>query len=221
MEENLNPLSKERQKKFLRKFVKSPLIPVQVGVPPEMNKEYLDRYLTHLGFTVYESDSEYFFAVEFPKGWSKILVPGMLQWCYLVDNKGKKRAAIFYQDLGSFADEELPVEQRGKQFRKVSSHINWMPRYRSKIDHVIPYNIWKGANQTVEHYNSPLVGMVVDSETNVLYKTGMANMSFDYGKEKEKWFIEEKQLRDMLFVECEDWLKQNYPEYENIAAYWR
>lgn len=216
----MNSLQRERQKKHLRKFVKMPLIPTQVGIPPDMKPEHLDKLLQFYGFTVYESDSEYFFRVTYPKGWSKILVPGLTQWCYLIDGKGRKRAAIYYQDMGSFEDEELPPEQRGQKFRKVSSHINWMPRYRVKVDHVVPYNVWKGANQTNEHYNSPVIGYVMEAEKNVLFKTGMFRLEHDRSKERDKWFDEERKARDTVYNICVAWLNEMFPEHENVARYW-
>jgi hypothetical protein len=212
----------DRQLKEMRKYVREKALPMEVGRPDQMQKEHYRKLLEHLGFRKIREDGNQFLCV-FPKGWRKHLPAGFREFCYLLDNRKRKRAAIFYKFMGGVTEEEakehnIPLEKI-KSFKKISSHINWMQRYRTKIDHVVPMS-HKKRFKSIEHYNSPLIGKVMDHEDIVLYETEPLSLPEYDEKEREKYFSFESAGRTDLFVECETWLNKKYPEHTNILKYW-
>lgn len=111
-------------------------------------------------------------------------------WNDLLDDKGRRRASFFYKS--SFYDRD--------------AFINFGIRYHVGVDHIAdpnePYETWK---------QSDLQGTVKDGEE-VIFCTRCI-------KPSEDWREDEKN-REELKKELEDYMKENYPDYQNIFAYW-
>lgn len=212
----------DRQLKEIKKYLREKSIPAEVANPSSITKEYQEKLLIHLGFKISRLDGNHFLC-KFPKGWQKVLPIGMREFCYLLDSRGRKRAAIFYKFMGGLTPEEakkfkIPLEQI-RAYKKVSSHINWMQRYRTKIDHVIPMSNDKDFDVML-YYNSPLIGRVMDSEVHVLYETVEMPVGGYSEEKRNEYFSAESSIRTTLFMECETWLTKKYSEHTNILKYW-
>lgn len=150
------------------------------------------------------------FSCEFPKGWKKVWDKGMNEWMYLCDELGRKRAAIFYKFSGYL------YAGNKKAYVQFITHINWMCRYRIVVSHTVPYGM-KSKNNDL-HYNSPIVGVVVDDE-NVIFTTEEYKLLTKKGD--ELYETEIKELRSKLYADCEAFVKEKYPKYDTITAYWK
>lgn len=207
-----------REYKELKKFVRNKDLPVNVGAPDGWNEEHQKAMLNHMGFKVLEKKGT-FFICKFPAKWRKVILPGTKEWCYLYDDKGRKRAAILYKFV-SMGDGKALDTIRNQKNIGISSHMNYMTRFRTKVDHTIPFKMHMGEFQGLEHRNSPLIGHVMDSETNWLFRTDEVEIGFDYNTQREEYLVKEKEIRDKLYNECEAWLKEHLPDYDTISAYW-
>jgi hypothetical protein len=205
-------MSKEtKQKRAIKKFISEKTIPHTVAMPENMVIDYHRAFLEYMGFKILKSESGFFYCV-FPKGWKKVN-SDMLEWCYVLDNYGRKRAAIFYKFMGF-----LRGEKKGQLYSKVSAHINWIPRYQIKVNHVVPFDIKKKDNS--EHNNSPIYGCVFDNSIDEsIYELKPIELITD-GSDRKKREQEIRELTDKLYNDCINWIKEEYPEYDNVAAYW-
>lgn len=186
-------LAKQRQIKALRIFMKGAMIPVMCNRPGAMNENYHKAYLEQLGFRV-DAIKDGFFYCKFPRGWKKLPAGGDSHWCYLYDDKRRKRAAIFYKFLQKYPNGNLDV----------STFINYMTRFRARS-----YTDPKDAN----HF----IGDVLDSETTIIHKDDLRIMG---GLDDDVYKMEKQKALLDLFTGCEGWLKKTYPEFMNISAYW-
>lgn len=150
------------------------------------------------------------FNCEFPKGWKKVWDKGMNEWMYLCDELGRKRAAIFYKFSGYLYSGDK------KAYIQYITHINWMCRYRIVVSHTVPFGM-KSKNNDL-HYNSPIVGVVVDDE-NVIFTTDEYKLLTKKGD--ELYETEIKELRSKLYADCEVWVKEKFPRYDIVTAYWK
>lgn len=111
-------------------------------------------------------------------------------WNELYDSKGRKRANFFYKAV--FYDRE--------------AFINFDTRFKLSVDHVADtseaYDIWA---------NSDYQGTVEDGNT-VIYRTNRISPTGDL-------FHDEK-IQKALMHDLEVWMNSNYPDYEDIHAYW-
>lgn len=111
-------------------------------------------------------------------------------WNELYDNKGRKRANFFYK--AAFYDRD--------------AFINFDTRYHVCVDHVADassdYEVWK---------NSDYQGVVKDIEE-VIFSTECVPTTGDY------W--EDNKVKDTLRKQLEKYMEENYPNYEDINAYW-
>jgi hypothetical protein len=203
-------MSKEtKQLRVIKNFAKEKTIPVIVGRPEKLNEqEYNKMLLEELGFEIKENSGGLFYCV-FPKGWKKQWSSPLLEWVYLLDNLGRKRAAIFFKFMGYM------YEGKRKAQIKYSTHINWMGRYRIVVDHVVPFKT--KAKDNSEHYNSALCGVVVDDDK-VIFSTTEYKLLTKQGE--ELYETEMRELRSKLYSECELWVREKYPQYDVITKYW-
>lgn len=111
-------------------------------------------------------------------------------WNELRDSKGRKRATFFYK--AAFYDR--------------SAFINFETRFTLSVDHVVDssedYEVWR---------KSDLHGTIKDGEV-ILYQTGCLPAVEDY------W--EERKIQAQLWEELESFMKDHWPNYKNIHAYW-
>lgn len=111
-------------------------------------------------------------------------------WNELFDNKGRKRANFFYK--AAFYDRD--------------AFINFNTRFHVGVDHIADpaeeYDTWK---------NSDYQGTVRDG-TELIYCTECRPVSGSYYGDD----VIKAELRENLEV----FMKEHYPDYENIHAYW-
>lgn len=111
-------------------------------------------------------------------------------WNELLDNKGRKRAQFFYK--AAFYDRD--------------AFINFSTRFRVSVDHIADpaeeYDTWK---------NSDYQGTVKDG-TEVIYCTACRPVSGSY--------FDDDKIKSELHEKLEVFMKEHYPDYENILAYW-
>ena len=111
-------------------------------------------------------------------------------WNELLDDKGRKRATFFYK--AAFYDRD--------------AFTNFETRYKIATTHSAndneDYEVWRMSDH---------IGLVKDGEE-VIYKTACVPATGDYSKDDK--------IKNKLYEELEDYMKENYPDYENIQAYW-
>lgn len=111
-------------------------------------------------------------------------------WNELVDSKGRKRASFFYK--AAFYDR--------------SAFINFETRYHISTTHNTAedadYDIWRAAD---------FIGVVKDGNK-IIYSTETIPVTDDYEKDQK--------AQDELYDKVEKYIKENYPNYKDIHAYW-
>lgn len=223
-------LEDHKQLKMLKKYARERSVPLNVVQPPELKGDYYIKFLEYLGFRNIKIVGEQIYC-KFPQGWKKVITYLSNNFLYLIDNKGRKRASIFYKFLGNFNyesdkdkidnDIEIPID---KKLIKISTYINWLPRYTIAIRHRINYPMNKNITpENIEkHYNSAIYGCVVDNALDKnIYETRdyILPEKYVYGEKNTKYFIIEKQYKNSLYDECTKFLDINYPEHNNILKY--
>lgn len=177
------------QERALKAFLKEKTLPSTAGNLLGLNENlYFNKMLFHLGFKILGKDGSFLKCI-FPKGWKKILVSQSNEWCYVIDNKKRKRMAIFYKVLFKHGG-----------MININSFVNMIPFYKSKVDYI---------NKEKELYK----GIVVDGFDKVIFTTETVNLSSENAKDKNKKF-------DLIFNTAENWLRERYPNYKNVIAYW-
>lgn len=191
-----------KSNRISKRFIRSPLFPVDVNVPIGL-KEYHKNFLTNFfGFKIKDDDNKGFFTVVDFNGFKKVSV-GVQDWFYLIDKKGRKRAAIYFKIV---------------EDNKAVSYINYMTRYRVKIDHEIPFNMYKERNQPTDHFNSPVTGVVLDSEENVLFSITPQTIPVSYRTEGYNEAV--LKIKNSAYETCKEWLDKTFTNWDDISKYW-
>lgn len=134
--------------------------------------------------------------VSLPAGWSKRPTDHSM-WSELVDDKGRKRARIFYK--AAFYD-------RG-------AHVHPTSRYRVSRDY---------SNATPQHQ---IVFVVLDGETELYHTASVQDPTRGADGEyladvpRDAWRERETTERDLL-AECVAWLNRNRPGHDDPIKSW-
>ena len=111
-------------------------------------------------------------------------------WNNLFDDKGRKRADFFYK--AAFYDRD--------------AFINFDTRYHATVDHIADassdYEVWK---------NSDYQGIVKDGKE-IIFSTECIPTTGSYDSDDN--------IKDILQKKLDKYMKENYPDYKNIHAYW-
>ena len=111
-------------------------------------------------------------------------------WNVLIDDKGRQRARFFYK--AAFYDRD--------------AFINFSTRFNLEVTHVADYNedydVWR---------KSDIQGMIKDGEI-IIQTTRSVPAVEDYN--------DEDKIKKELWEELEAFMKDHYPDYKNINAYW-
>lgn len=111
-------------------------------------------------------------------------------WNDLFDDKGRKRAKFFYK--AAFYDRD--------------AFINFETRFHVCVDHIADpsedYDIWR---------KSDFQGKVKDGETTI-FEAKTEKCTGDYRVDSA--------IEDVLRKELVSYMEENYPDYEDINAYW-
>lgn len=115
---------------------------------------------------------------------------GHSMWNALYDDKGRKRAQFFYK--AAFYDRD--------------AFIAFNTRFSIRVDHIggpdMEYEKWRATD---------IQGTVNDCE-NVIFQTECVKPTGDYA--------EDDKINNNLTQILETYMKENYPDYKDINAYW-
>jgi len=149
-----------------------------------------DPAFKKMGILFGEAVDDLFIAATLPKGWS-VKGSDHSMWTYLVDDKGRERASIFYK--AAFYDR--------------NAHMRPKVRYCARVEH-------KAQVRRDEPLPADYVrGVVEDQATGKIIFT-----SFPFGG--AKYETERYRASGDAQREAEKWLRKHHPDYENAAAYW-
>ena len=195
-----NWLEKQARKKLLKKFIRNNILPAEVNIPEGFreNKDYYIKFLEILGFKKIKYEGSLIFC-EFPKGWKYEQTSNSEMFIYLLDNKNRKRASVFFNVF--YAEKELFSKK--VKVKNFSTFINWLPRFMLRIRE--------------QDDKSTFIGEIVDNQENkIIYKTIPKKLNIEVSDSK----IIKKQLYDSLEYECKEFLNLHYPNFNNILEYW-
>lgn len=149
------------------------------------------KQLENIGIVFGKDADDIFVYVVLPNGWKKNPTDHSM-WSNLVDDKGRKRASIFYK--AAFYDRD--------------AHIS--------LDHRFSYEVRPvgGWGKGDEKYWQA----IVTDGNEILWKGKEFGPKPDYSNRELslKWMDE----KDKMGQQAESWLKQKYPDWQNVLAYW-
>jgi hypothetical protein len=161
-----------------------------VDLPTECGNE---EVLKSMGIKTGEpyKDDPIFRPVELPEGWKKQATDHSM-WSDLVDDKGRKRAAIFYK--AAFYDR--------------SAHMDVVRRFAVLQNYDDCYG-----NKGLTHIQH----RVLDCDKPV-FET--EKITVKNRKDGEEDFQHTDGIAKEQRSKCEDWLSKDYPEWEDPTMYW-
>jgi len=164
-------------------------------LPKECN--FCERWqLEKMGIIFGEEIDDLFIQAELPKGWIKEATNHSM-YSDLLDEKGRKRASIFYK--AAFYDRE--------------AFISLVRRFAFRVESVGCYSDDYNQNKLKKSHCVVLDSdkVVWESEVKLPPKPSYSN--------KEEWESWRESKID-LEKAGKDYLENNYPDYENPLAYW-
>lgn len=193
-----------------RELVSSAQLPA--GLSDYRNGPGAKEIYETLGFKVIgpSRSDELFLDVELAEGWSKKATDHDM-WSDLLDDKGRKRAGIFYK--AAFYDRKADIYFKNRISFRVD-RLGFINGDYSLLD-----------GQYVSK-NTPFCGVVRDHDDTILFKTEEIEIFEQYNEPNYRGGYTERyktQLRiteNELTEKCLAFLKENYPDYENVLAYW-
>lgn len=151
-----------------------------------------------------------FLDVALPNGW-KLESTDHSMHSNLIDEKGRKRAGIFYK--AAFYDRSASISFNNRIGLRVD-RLAFLEDDYTQVD-----GNYKG-------YKTPYVGRVTDFDGKILFETEHIKCDVEYVEYnerqvysddyKEKSNKAERELKE----KCLNFLAENYPDYEDINAYW-
>lgn len=152
--------------------------------------EYTKQQYGRMGIKIISKYNNLFYSVELPDGW-EIKATDHSMWNDLLDNNGRKRASLFYK--AAFYDER--------------AFINFEHRYSFCI---LPFDNYESDATHEERMFNPWKLFVTDSGERIK-KLGEITPTTD-----EEYF----EIDDILGKIGKTYLNENYPEWEDVNAYW-
>jgi hypothetical protein len=149
--------------------------------------------LEQMGIMYGKSVDDLFVNVVLPEGWQKEATDHSM-WSYLLDDKGRRRASIFFK--AAFYDR--------------SAFISLDSRYGYGA---VPANGWE--NQ----YRSEWICVVTDCDKVIWTADKRLGSEPDYGDSKaawKEWYNSKCELGKL----GRNWLDDNFPDWQNPLAYW-
>jgi len=155
------------------------------------------------------NNDDLFFSVKLPKGWSKKCT-GHNLWTDLLDDKGRKRACIFYK--AAFYDRK--------------AFINFEKKITMKVDRLgfinNDYSQEEGSLNYISN-KTPFCGVIKDFDGKILFKTDEIRCDIELTKKgftTDEYKMESYKIKNKLREECLEWLKIKFPDWEKEEAYW-
>ena len=143
-----------------------------------------------MGIKIIDEYDDLFWNVQLPDDW-RIEATDHPLWSDLIDDRGRRRASLFYK--AAFYDRD--------------AFINIWTRYTTYTDHTLKYedvgyDKWR---------KSPCIGYVEDCGV-VIYSTEPRPSFEDYN--------EQDKVEDAIKEELANYMAEHYPDYKDSHAYW-
>lgn len=183
----------EVPQEFLFKGVSDDSTPFKVRMEQRDKNiiEWTKAQYEAMGIKVIDAVDDLFYSVELPEGW-EVKPTDHSMWNDVFDNKGRKRIQFFYKV--AFYDRD--------------AFSNFCRRFRTSVDHTAPvdseYAIWE---------KSDFIGRVYD-DTTVIFETEQIPAP------ESKDYVEEEKIKKQLSKIIDNYIKEHYPNYKDINAYW-
>lgn len=163
------------------------LLPIQEGMSGN-SKENLEM----MGVKVISESDDLFYNVELPDGW-KMEPSDHSMWSYLLDDKGRERASIFYK--AAFYDR--------------NAHISFTPRFKTNY---VSDNGGSPKYDYQKRKEGKWKGIVTDGGK-IVFET---ESKVIWNGDDESYWDGQKKLEQ----EAKDWLIERYPNYHDKFEYW-
>lgn len=161
------------------------------GYQSKNDTDFTRQQYEKMGIKIIDDYDDLFWNVQLPEGWD-IKATSHSMWNELLDDKGRKRASFFYK--AAFYDRD--------------AFINFETRYTTCVDHILDYS-----DVGYDEWRlSPCIGHVKDCGV-IIYSTAQ-KPSF------ENYLEQEKKTEKPISKELEKYMKEHYPDYKNVHAYW-
>lgn len=191
-----------------RELVSSAQLPSKMGIRDDAKDFYEKVGIKVIGLT--EGD-EMFYDVELPEGWEKRSTDHSM-WSELIDDKGRKRAGIFYK--AAFYDRDAFISPE----KKITSAVDRIGFINGNYD--------RDENGRAYSKSTPFCGVVKDYDGTFLFKTEEIELEEEFNEPDNRggWTQEYKdKLRSVennLREKVNEFLEENYPEHKDPCAYW-
>ena len=153
---------------------------------------------------------ELFGSFQLPEGWEKKPTDHDM-WSDLIDNKGRKRASIFYK--ASFYDRDAFVTFN----RRISCSID-------RVGFLDNDYTRSNENDGYKSDTTPFQGRVIDYDGKVLFQTQSVPCKITYDSVSGGYTREYCDLSSFikkdLQRQCNVFLQEKFPNHEDINAYW-
>jgi len=159
-------------------------------------KEFLystRQELESMGVTFGDDIDDLFVSVQLPEGWKKVPTAHSM-WSRLLDERGRERASIFYK--AAFYDR--------------NAHISVTKRFTYSVQ---PINGWNNPNYREGEWRC----VVLDSDKVIWEHPNYLEPEPKYDDNKWHDWYDKKQK---LSQHGKDWLDDNYPDWNDVTAYW-
>lgn len=164
------------------------------GVPSNIRRrdstEFTRNQYEKMGIKIIEDYDDLFYSVELPDGWD-IKPTDHSMWNEVVDDKGRVRISFFYK--GAFYDRD--------------AFSNFNIRYDYSI---LPFDNWETHATSEERYAKPWKLCITDCDEPIIILK-----EWTVSNVEDKWNIDRKMEKL-----GEQYMKEHYPYWENINAYW-
>lgn len=178
-------------------------LPIE-GTEPGKNREMFEK----LGFVFGNPTDGIFVQAKFPAGWRKQATSHSM-WSNLLDDKGRKRGMIFYKAAFYDRSAHISLNVRFTRNRIMLDAKREEIFDRSTGEYA---NGKHGAQNVFDHF------VVTDNATNEIAFDGEIVSRPDWSNRPEAEKIQAQ--ADAAGEKCEQWLKQNYPDWKSPLAYW-
>ncbi len=202
---NPNAIVKQ-EAKGQEEFVESLQLPKKSNGDDEKNVAALYHKLGIQTFPTSKGD-DLFIGAKLPKGWEKKATDHSM-WSDLLDDKGRKRASIFYK--AAFYDRD--------------AFISFNKRYSIQVDRIgFIKNDYSRKDGEYASNSTPMCGVFKDWDNTIIFKTVEVDCHIAYkptGGYTKEYAEAYSELEARFRKECLEFMEKNFPNYLDIAAYW-
>ncbi|MFH0829761.1 MAG: hypothetical protein V1887_01200 [Candidatus Aenigmatarchaeota archaeon] len=154
-------------------------------------REPADDVYKKLGIVIIGEHDDILVKVKLPDGW-KLEPTEDSMWSDLRDNKGRKRAQMFYK--AAFYDRR--------------ANLNLVTRFSRDV---VPKDRYKTDISYEKREKMPWLGVVQDCEKDI-FTTKPVKLTGDFSKDES--------LKDKLLKRCDTYLQKKFPNWKDQFAYW-